>query len=1223
MRPRRPPATLALLLLALALAPRAAAGAGGSLFERSLAEAWEGRRGAGSIVALHRAADLASQAPSGEPLLILLTRLAAAPDAQPEVKAHARELLRAQLQARGRWKEAEALTAAQGFVRSWLVLGPYSDESKLGWDTPFDPERALDFAGRYFGKEEHEISWRRAPQGRGDELVRLDAFLAPAEKVVGYAAAFVRVEQDTPCVLRGGYNEAHKIWVDGEQVGGARRYNGRAFDHFADPCTLRRGWNLILVKVCNQEASWNFTLRLTDSRGATLRGWRATSDPGEPKERLSAILAKDGSPAGGAAPYDPGAELARGAKVGDPRAKLLWGEYLYRARTFDRSEQRDTQILREAAEALKSDPWAFVLLGDSEPDHNLQRDAWTKATALDPADAGALRRLGEYYLRRNMPLVGLRYLDRALAASPGDLAVLCARDRARLRFLTDGLAAADLRVLAARFPESDCVQEAYLESLRALGEGDRRASVLAAFVLRHQTLEGPQFELLQLYRSAGKGKEAEALYADFIARVPFNREAVRGEATWLLALNRPADAKAALAPALGWAPDWPEGQALSADIALALGDREAALAGYQRALELKPQAEEWKQKVAYLRPQESPFYGAYKVERADLPAPGPSDREQPLVVLVDNTVVQVQEYGLSSRYTQRVLQLLQAGAARQMQYYPIPFDPDRQEVRVLDACVLKSDGAKVHADSFVTDALSDPQVRLYYRNRNLVLHFPGLQPGDRLWVEYVVSDVADRNDYGRYFGDLELFSENAPVLLKRYTLQLPAALELHVRQERLDVRPIVVSRPDRKIYSWTQREVPRAQQEPGMPGFTESSPYLHVSTFADREAMGAWYAGFIQDQWEVTPAVRDQVASLVKGLSGDAEKVRAVHTWVVQQTRYVGLEFGVHGYKPYKARQIFERRFGDCKDKALLLCAMLRAAGVDACMVLVRTRNLGALADTPASLAVFNHCIAYVPSLDLYLDGTAEYSGLHELPWQDRGVEVLLVCADGKARKATTPLDQVEDNRYDVAYTLSLAPGAADAEFAAEVGFAGQECAWVRRSYQDPDKRRELFEKGLSSNFPGTRVGKVACGDLSDLNRSVRFALEGRLGGVARADGPGRASVPTWLGNLDMAEQYGRLASRAFPLELAYPWRQRYAVTYRVPAGYAVEAPPELRFDTPFGAFSRAVTRSEGALTVVTEVTLSTRRVEPDRYAAFREFCIRVDQAVSERVRVLPAGGAP
>ena len=61
----------------------------------------------------------------------------------------------------------------------------------------------------------------------------MDGMLDPSSKVAGYAASFVRVPKDTPAVLRGGFNEAVKVWVDGELVGTRKVYSGRVFDKYS------------------------------------------------------------------------------------------------------------------------------------------------------------------------------------------------------------------------------------------------------------------------------------------------------------------------------------------------------------------------------------------------------------------------------------------------------------------------------------------------------------------------------------------------------------------------------------------------------------------------------------------------------------------------------------------------------------------------------------------------------------------------------------------------------------------------------------------------------------------------------------------------------------------------------------------------------------------------------------------------------------------------------
>lgn len=106
-----------------------------------------------------------------------------------------------------------------------------------------------------------------------------------------------------------------------------------------------------------------------------------------------------------------------------------------------------------------------------------------------------------------------------------------------------------------------------------------------------------------------------------------------------------------------------------------------------------------------------------------------------------------------------------------------------------------------------------------------------------------------------------------------------------------------------------------------------------------------------------------------------------------------------------------QRGFGDCKDKASLLYTMMREAGIDARIALVRTRRNGSINDLPASLAVFDHAIAYVPEFDLYLDGTAENNGTMELPTQDQGVTVLVVGPTSAELRRTPVLDSSLSHR--------------------------------------------------------------------------------------------------------------------------------------------------------------------------------------------------------------------
>jgi hypothetical protein len=81
---------------------------------------------------------------------------------------------------------------------------------------------------------------------------------------------------------------------------------------------------------------------------------------------------------------------------------------------------------------------------------------------------------------------------------------------------------------------------------------------------------------------------------------------------------------------------------------------------------------------------------------------------------------------------------------------------------------------------------------------------------------------------------------------------------------------------------------------------------------------------------------------------------------------------GVNSHRPHDAAQVLDQRFGDCKDKAVLLVSLLRALGVEAEPALVNTWSGGHTSSSPPSASAFNHAIVHLrrDGSDLWLDPT-------------------------------------------------------------------------------------------------------------------------------------------------------------------------------------------------------------------------------------------------------------
>jgi transglutaminase-like putative cysteine protease len=124
-------------------------------------------------------------------------------------------------------------------------------------------------------------------------------------------------------------------------------------------------------------------------------------------------------------------------------------------------------------------------------------------------------------------------------------------------------------------------------------------------------------------------------------------------------------------------------------------------------------------------------------------------------------------------------------------------------------------------------------------------------------------------------------------------------------------------------------------------------------------------------------------------LAAPADRVLAALRFVQEEIRYLGMEDGASGYEPAQPSLVFSRRYGDCKDKTLLLVTILRALKVEAFPVLVSTRRRQELAELQPSATLFNHAIVQVnlEGQSFWLDPTASYErgNLTERSWLNYG----------------------------------------------------------------------------------------------------------------------------------------------------------------------------------------------------------------------------------------------
>jgi tetratricopeptide (TPR) repeat protein len=1240
------PALAAALLLAAppAAAPRDPTAEALSRLESDLARHGRDPRG---VAALAGVEALADDAPDLARLAAILARTADDRGAHPEVRALARFRLAAVERARGNLQRSAAQLRRLGFVGSFLVAGPFDDEGKRGFDAVLPPERGVDLGAEMPGKV-RPVSWRPLPaEAFSEGFVHLGATVSPSREVVVYALATLDAPREERVQLWLGASGAAKVLVNGAVAIADPGYHPARIDQRGATVTLRRGANRILVKLCHAGGRMGFYLRVVDERGEA-----RVLPAGEP--------AAAPPPAGPAAQPIPGAvaaleqraAAARGRAAEEAEARLALALALDERRSTDVREGRAAAEARRAAGLAPRSVPIRLAAARLEEDRGRRRLELEAALAAAPDDPAALAAVAEDELDQDRPHAAARLLERAARAAPGWPGPRIALAEALARIGADVRSAAVAADAARASPTVPGAVRAAARAARRLGrdaEAAGRLRTLLALRLDDREARG---SLAQLLVDRGDVDGASALLAEGLRLDPSDVDGRLGLAELLASNGRLEEAEAQFAAAVRIAPDDAEAWARRGRSRLALGRSAEAKADLERALALRPQSPELKELARSLEPARERFERPYVLDAGALaraaPPPGPEDDA---VVLGDLEVTRVQPSGLSATYAQLVVKVVTSRGADAFRRRSVGWDPNRQEVRVERARIHRPDGSVVDAHEESEQSASEPWYRLYYDTRARTLAFPALGPGDVLEVAWRIEDVAKENLLSDYWGDVSSVDEGTRKLLFDRVVLVPEGRALHASV------PPGVARTERRVgaglveHRFVARDLPRIVSEPSMPGWSEIGRTVHVSTYATWDDVARFYWGLVREQLHPTEEVRAAAARIgaeALAARGPAPRangsgagpptappapppggwdpatrrllVEAVYGFVVTQTRYVGLEFGIHGFKPYRVDDVLRRRFGDCKDKASLMHALLEALGIDSRLVLLRMRRLGAVPAEPASLALFNHAILWVPDLDLFLDGTASWTGTRELPGEDRGAVALVVNPGAPARFLTVPEARPEENRTETRFEVALsADGRATVRGASRI--SGAQAPEYRRAYASAHDRRTQLEKAFGRAFPGLRVEAVTLSDLARLEEDVRMEFTLDVPRYAQPDGGGLRFTP-FGGGAGYVETYASLAQRRHPLVLGQPMESRFEYRYALPPGWTVaDLPEDAAGEVPEAAFEVRHRLEGGALVVSGQVVFRAGRVAPERYPAFRALVARLDGAFARRVRIAPAPG--
>jgi hypothetical protein len=456
------------------------------------------------------------------------------------------------------------------------------------------------------------------------------------------------------------------------------------------------------------------------------------------------------------------------------------------------------------------------------------------------------------------------------------------------------------------------------------------------------------------------------------------------------------------------------------------------------------------------------------------------------------------------------------------------------------------------------------------RCKQLVI--PGADVGSVIGYEY------ERKERPYVLEDLWWFQTSYPVRRSRLVLQLPPTWEHRIFW--MNHEPVPAGDLGNNTWAFELRDLPAIEFETGMPPLRTIAPHIGIKYFPPNggasswDAIGAWAGTLIHPRAQATPAMQQKVAELTAGLPGTVDKIRVLSQYVQREVRYVAIEIGIGGYQPHLASDVFANRWGDCKDKANLLLAMLRLAGVESHLVLVNTRRGEVTPEHP--FVNFNHAIlaiklpaasaeglyatTEVPGLGrlLFFDPTDETMEFGNLPGSEQSNHGLVVTEKGGVL-VKMPMVAPEQNRLERFATLTVSSTGALAGQVREV-YTGSEAAQRRAQFLrlDTAQRKKRLETFLSMFVPSSDITEFDVKDLDQPNKPFTLTYSFSARNYAKPVGNLLLVRPRVLGAKGedaFEDQHKR--ERRYPVEFDNLTLQTDHIEITLPAGYVPDEVPE------------------------------------------------------------------
>lgn len=338
----------------------------------------------------------------------------------------------------------------------------------------------------------------------------------------------------------------------------------------------------------------------------------------------------------------------------------------------------------------------------------------------------------------------------------------------------------------------------------------------------------------------------------------------------------------------------------------------------------------------------------------------PNPAGYPAIILRDDRTVTVTGDRATQMVSRHRVYVASEEALEDYAQVRIPQAPPSVTSRIKGARLILPDGRSLvlNPDAFNASA-GNRGGALADVPRPIEVLFPQAEAGSIIEMEYEQTREA-QSQLPEFYMEIPLQHE-VPVMASRLMLKVPKRQAFFHTAKHLPgtapTLPIPSETTHSAVLTWEFRDLPAFEHLPLDPPRHETSAWIGVSSFPSWNALATWYRRITEGADAGGPKVKAKAAEIASRHASRDERLMAAYEFVAS-LRYVAIEFGIGGIRPRTPEEVITNRYGDCKDKANLLIALLHELGIEARFVLI---NRLSATDTDFPGWQFNHAIVHLP----------------------------------------------------------------------------------------------------------------------------------------------------------------------------------------------------------------------------------------------------------------------